>query len=377
MGLALLSYAVNLFIFSMGRRAWRSTRSRCCRPVCRDPGHYADPMPQALVLTAIVIGFAMTALFLVVLLASRGMSGTDHVDGATRVTNRRCRELDWLSTLMPHLMLAPILLPMFTAALMLLLREERQRLKLGSTLRPPPSACALRWRCCSGAEQGGPSAMGVYLPGNWPAPFGIVLALDRLSAMMLLLTYAWPWPQAVLRCALAQGRGALPPAVPVPADGPVGRLLTADLFNLFVFFEIMLAASYGLLLHGSGRTRVQAGLHYIAINLAASSLFLIGVSMLYGITGTLNMADLAQAIPHVSRPTGACCMRPPASWPRLSDQGGLWPLNFWLVPAYSAASAPVAPVCAHDQGGRLRILRLWTLLFSSEAGDRPCSAASG
>jgi multicomponent K+:H+ antiporter subunit D len=74
-----------------------------------------------------------------------------------------------------------------------------------------------------------------------------------------------------------------------------------------VFFEIMLAASYGLLLHGSGRTRVQAGLHYIAINLAASSLFLIGVSMLYGITGTLNMADLAQAIPHVSPPTAACC----------------------------------------------------------------------
>jgi multicomponent K+:H+ antiporter subunit D len=135
--------------------------------------------------------------------------------------------------------------------------------------------------------------------------------------------------------------GALPPAVPVPADGPVGAFLTADLFNLFVFFEIMLAASYGLLLHGSGRTRVQAGLHYIAINLAASSLFLIGVSMLYGITGTLNMADLAQAIPHVQRrPRPAACGRRHAGH-GLSDQGGLWPLNFWLVPAYSAASAPV------------------------------------
>ena len=81
--------------------------------------------------------------------------------------------------------------------------------------------------------------------------------------------------------------------------GLSGAFLTADLFNLFVFFEIMLAASYGLLLHGSGRTRIQAGLHYIAINLVASSLFLIGVSMLYGITGTLNMADLARAIPLV------------------------------------------------------------------------------
>jgi multicomponent K+:H+ antiporter subunit C len=80
MGLALLSYAVNLFIFSMGRIF-------IDKPPLRSPGippdldHYTDPMPQSLVLTAIVIGFATTALFLVVLLASRGLSGTDHVDG--------------------------------------------------------------------------------------------------------------------------------------------------------------------------------------------------------------------------------------------------------------------------------------------------------
>ena len=75
-----------------------------------------------------------------------------------------------------------------------------------------------------------------------------------------------------------------------------GAFLTGDLFNLFVFFEVMLAASYGLALHGSGIARVRAGLHYIAINLVASLLFLIGVSMIYGIAGTLNMADLAGRI---------------------------------------------------------------------------------
>ena len=74
-----------------------------------------------------------------------------------------------------------------------------------------------------------------------------------------------------------------------------GAFLTGDLFNLFVFFEVLLAASYGLALHGSGTARVKAGLHYIAINLAASLLFLIGVSLIYGVTGTLNMADLAHA----------------------------------------------------------------------------------
>ena len=82
MGLSLLGYAVNLFIFSMGRLGLAIDKEPVLRPgLPNDLAHYADPMPQALVLTAIVIGFAMTALFLVVLLASRGMSGTDHVDG--------------------------------------------------------------------------------------------------------------------------------------------------------------------------------------------------------------------------------------------------------------------------------------------------------
>ncbi len=82
MGLALLSYAVNLFIFSMGRLGLALGKAPVLLPgVAQDLAHYADPMPQALTLTAIVIGFAMTALFLVVLMALRGMSGTDHVDG--------------------------------------------------------------------------------------------------------------------------------------------------------------------------------------------------------------------------------------------------------------------------------------------------------
>ena len=83
MGLALLSYAVNLFIFSMGRLGLATGKGPVLQPgVAQDLAHYADPLPQALVLTAIVIGFAMTALFLVVLLAARGISGTDHVDGS-------------------------------------------------------------------------------------------------------------------------------------------------------------------------------------------------------------------------------------------------------------------------------------------------------
>ena len=153
--------------------------------------------------------------------------------------------------------------------------------------------------------------------------------------------------------------------------GLCGAFLTADLFNLFVFFEIMLAASYGLLLHGSGRARVQAGLHFIAINLAASSLFLIGASMLYGITGTLNMADLAQGIAQVA-PADRGLLHAAAGILATAFliKAAIWPLNFWLVPAYSAATAPVGALFAiMTKVGIYAILRLWMLLFGQDAGE--------
>jgi multicomponent K+:H+ antiporter subunit D len=280
--------------------------------------------------------------------------------------------LESISQLMPHLMLAPIVLPMLTAALMLLLREEQQRLKLGlnlfSTLLGLVIAVALlAWSARSGST----ATLGVYLPGNWAAPFGIVLALDRLSALMLVLTSGVALASIIFASSRWHRAGVhYHPLFQFQLMGLAGAFLTADLFNLFVFFEIMLAASYGLLLHGSGRARVQAGLHYIAINLAASSLFLIGVSMLYGITGTLNMADLAHAIPHVSAgDRGLLHAAAGILATAFLIKAAMWPLNFWLVPAYSAATAPVGALFAlMTKVGVYTILRLWTLMFSSEAG---------
>ncbi|WP_311223886.1 MULTISPECIES: monovalent cation/H+ antiporter subunit D [unclassified Acidovorax] len=276
------------------------------------------------------------------------------------------------ASLMPHLMLAPIMLPLVTAALMLLLREERQRLKLGvnilSTLLGLVIAIALlQWTHKAGA----PSSMGVYLPGNWPAPFGIVLVLDRLSALMLVLTGVVALCSIVFSATRWHRAGVhYHPLFQFQLMGLAGAFLTADLFNLFVFFEIMLAASYGLLLHGSGRTRIQTGLHYIAINLAASSLFLIGASMLYGITGTLNMADLARSIPQVAAADrGLLHAASGILATAFLIKAAVWPLNFWLVPAYSAATAPVGALFAlMTKVGIYTLLRLWTLMFSSEAG---------
>ena len=150
-----------------------------------------------------------------------------------------------------------------------------------------------------------------------------------------------------------------------------GAFLTGDLFNLFVFFEVTLAASYGLLLHGSGAFRVRSGLHYIAINLAASLLFLIGVSLIYGVTGTLNMADLALRIPEVPDDDRVLLQAGAAILGvAFLVKAGMWPLGFWLPSAYMAAAAPVAAIfVVLTKVGVYVLLRLSLLLFGSPAGE--------
>ena len=275
---------------------------------------------------------------------------------------------------MPHLILAPIMLPLLAACLMLMLREERQRTKVALNLVATVLGLGVSILLLMQAAQSGPQypRMDVYLAGNWEAPFGIVLVVDRLSALMLVLTSTVALASALYASARWHRAGVhFHPLFQFQLMGLAGAFLTADLFNLFVFFETMLAASYGLLLHGSGRPRVSAGLHYIAVNLAASSLFLVGVSMLYGITGTLNMADLARSIasvaPHDRGLLHAACAILAVAF---LIKAAVWPLNFWLVPAYSAATAPVGAIFAlMTKVGVYVLLRLFTLLFSDDAGE--------
>lgn len=273
---------------------------------------------------------------------------------------------------MTHLIAAPILLPLLTAAIMLLLGERHRPLKakinlFSSLVGLFISVMLLQWTQTTGV----PGSIGVYLPGNWQAPFGIVLVVDRLSALMLVLTGIIGVSALLFAMARWDGAGSSFHALfQIQLMGLYGAFLTADLFNLFVFFEVLLAASYGLLLHGSGRARVSSGLHYISINLLASSLFLIGAALIYGVTGTLNMADLALKIPLVPEAdrgllhAGAGILAV-----AFLAKAGMWPLNFWLVPAYSSASAPVAAMFAiMTKVGVYTLLRLWTLLFSGQAG---------
>ena len=269
-----------------------------------------------------------------------------------------------------HLVIAPIVVPLVAGALLLFFDDRRRRLKatvsvVAAVVLLVVSISLLR------VAHGGEGHVAVYLLGNWPPPFAIVLVLDRLSAMMLALTASVAVPALIF--SLARWHKAGPHFHTLflfLLMGLNGAFLTGDLFNLFVYFEVMLAASYGLVLHGSGPFRVGAGMHYIAMNLAASLLFLIGVSLIYGVTGTLNMADLAQHIPNVPEENrmmleaGAAVLGV-----AFLMKAGMWPLCFWLPSAYTAAAAPVAATFAiMSKVGIYVLLRLSLLFFGERAG---------
>lgn len=278
-----------------------------------------------------------------------------------------------MTALLQHLVVLPILVPLLAGALLPFIREThrgmRLTLVLSSVLMQLVIALVLLYLTSDAAPYIWMEGVGVYAIGSWPAPFGIVLVVDRLSAVMLTLVGI-----VALATLIYSIAGFDRPAQPFHSlfqfltMGLNGAFLTGDLFNLFVFFEVALAASYGLLLHGAGAARVKAGLHYVAVNLAASFLFLIGVALIYGIAGTLNMADLAgraaalQAEDRTMFDAGVAILGI-----AFLVKAGSWPLNFWLPNAYSVAAAPVAAAFAMmTKVGFYALLRVGTLLEEDE-----------
>jgi len=275
---------------------------------------------------------------------------------------------------MNHLIVAPVLLPLVASAVMLLLKERRRRAKNAISLATLGAllaiVIALLVQTVTLGFSGG-TATRVYLLGDWPAPFGIVLVVDWLSSLMLVLTSIIAVAAFVYSLARWDRAGPRFQALfLLQIMGLNGAFLTGDLFNLFVFFEILLAASYGLLLHGSGAQRVKAGVHYVAINVGTSLLFLIGVALIYGVAGTLNMADLATIIPSTA---GLDLALLQSGFAVLGIaflvKAGMWPLGFWLPRTYAVAVPPVAALFAIlSKVGIYALLRVYLLLFGSDVG---------
>lgn len=266
-----------------------------------------------------------------------------------------------------HLLILPVLLPAALAAFSLLL-GRRQALKRGLALVGGAAMLLLSLSLLMWADQG---AIQVYRLGGWQPPFGIMLQMDRLSAWMLALTALLAIEvQAYAAITDWDRRGDFfHELFWLQWMGLNGAFLTGDLFNLFVFFELLLIASYGLLVHGDGRARIDAGLRYVTLNLAGSALFLIAVSLLYGLTGTLNMADMARRVAMLA-PEQVPWLRSAALllFIVFALKAALWPLNAWVRGTYSAASGPVAALFAiMTKVGVYAIFRVYSLVFGSAA----------
>jgi formate hydrogenlyase subunit 3/multisubunit Na+/H+ antiporter MnhD subunit len=279
-----------------------------------------------------------------------------------------------VSALLEHLAVLPIAVPLLAGAAMLLVSESRHTTRLvlafTSLLVQLGAALALLIVTSDATREVWPEGIYVYAIGSWPAPFGIVLVVDRLSALMLTLT-AIVGLATVLYSTAHWDRPGQPfhPLNQFLLVGLNGAFLTGDLFNLFVFFEVLLAASYGLLLRGVGTRRVRDTLHYVAVNLVASYLFLLGVALIYGTLGTLNMADLLGRSA-VLAPSDRSLFHVGAALLGVAFlvKAASWPLNFWLPSSYTAAVPPVsAGFALLTKVGVYAVLRIGTLMGEDQA----------
>lgn len=270
------------------------------------------------------------------------------------------------------LIAAPLLIPAIMGPVTLLFRRHHRRIGAGLSLA---SVCTMLLAALALLGQSATGEVQSYAIGGWVAPFGIVLVLDRLSALLLVLTSVLAL--VVLAHAtltrLDRAGWHFHSLFQFQLLGINGAFLTGDLFNLFVFFEVMLIASYGLMLHGQGRERLHAGVQYVVVNLVGSTIFLIAVGILYGVTGTLNMADMAvRAAQLPESDLGLLRAGVQVLIVVFALKAALLPLHLWLPRTYAATSPVVAALFAiMTKVGAYAILRTGVLMVAVRHPEGP------
>ncbi|MEL7276723.1 MAG: Na+/H+ antiporter subunit D [Pseudomonadota bacterium] len=208
--------------------------------------------------------------------------------------------------------------------------------------------------------------------GGWPAPFGITLVADLLSAVMVVITAITGLAVAVYALGdIGEGMERLGyhTLFHVLLAGVTGAFLTGDLFNLYVWFEVMLIASFGLLILGGDRAQIDGGIKYVTLNLVSTILFLSGIGLLYGLTGTLNLADLSLAVEQVED-QGLLTVVAIMFMIAFGVKAAVFPLFFWLPASYHTPSFAVSAVFAGllTKVGVYALLRMFTLVFDQDVG---------
>jgi multicomponent K+:H+ antiporter subunit D len=271
-------------------------------------------------------------------------------------------------------LLVPVLVPLL-AAMLLVPLAARWRLARAVSLASVAAQLAVAVALVRAAAEG---AVLVHRFGDWPVPFGIVFVADRLSALMLALTAALALPALAHAVRGEDREGAyFHTLFQLQLAGLNGAFLTGDLFTLFVFFEVLLIASYCLLVHGATPARVRWGVHYVVLNLVGSTLFLVAAGVLYGLLGTLNLAELARRVAALA-PADVAPVRAAALLllTVFALKAAVAPLHLWLPGTYAAAGASVAALFAiMTKVGVYAVLRVFGVVFGPGAGPLAGTAA--
>jgi len=267
---------------------------------------------------------------------------------------------------MTNLVILPILIPLVAAILSLFLWRHVQLQRLIALAATGLHLVIALILIHSVSELG----ILVSQPGSWPAPFGITLAADLLSAVMVLLGSMMGFGIVIYSLVSMDPRReafGYYPLLHVLLMGVSGAFLTGDLFNLYVWFEVMLIASFVLLALGGERSQLEGAIKYVTLNLVSSAIFLAGVGCLYGVAGTLNMADLSVYLSsHAdSRVVTVVAMLFLVSF---GIKAAVFPLFFWLPASYHTPPVAISAIFAGllTKVGVYALIRVFTLLFASD-----------
>jgi multicomponent Na+:H+ antiporter subunit D len=266
---------------------------------------------------------------------------------------------------MSWILAAPIIIPFATAVFAFLFRhgpEGRWLSVIGSAALLIASVILM----AQVLDQGVVAAQ----MGQWGAPFGITLVADLLSAVMVVITGITGLAVAIYALADVEERKeqlGYHALYQVLLAGVCGAFLTGDLFNLYVWFEVMLISSFGLLILGGTRQQLDGGIKYVTLNLISTILFLSGVGLLYGMTGTLNMADLHGAVQEVENP-GLLVVVAVMFMIAFGVKAAVFPLFFWLPASYHTPAISVSAIFAGllTKVGVYALIRMFTLVFTTD-----------
>lgn len=269
---------------------------------------------------------------------------------------------------MSNLLLFPIIIPLFFAAILMIFPKN---LKLQRVLAAVGAGSTLTAALVLLAKVTTDGVQAVTL-GSWPAPFGISMVSDPLSALLVVTSsiitlfvvfYSFP------TIGIEREQSYYYPAVLFLMVGVNGAFTTGDIFNLFVFVEVLLMASYTLIVHGGEKPQLRESIKYLLVNIISSALFVAAVAFLYSVTGTLNMADLAVKIPQIEE-TGILTVIAVMFLVVFGFKAAIFPLYFWLPGSYYAPPIPILALFGAllTKVGVYAIMRTYTLFFTMNIG---------